>query len=113
MNHHPYLTLSDKTEITYSDIKEKGQIVFYCETPDEKVGSKNARIDYPFTSQGFYDIFGYSDEELEKLRLLITNIAEIAYRRAVLYSKTDKKDLKDILKTMEEFSSQTIHFHNI
>ena len=37
MEHHPYITLSDDTEITYSDIKtdERGNeyITIYFETP--------------------------------------------------------------------------------
>ena len=50
MNHYPYLTLNDETEITYSDIKDGGYIIFYCETPDNSfLGFKNARLKYPFS----------------------------------------------------------------
>lgn len=79
MNHYPLLTLNDETEITYSDIKDGGHIVFYCETPDEELGFKNARINYPFTGKGFYDILGYSTEELDDLFFYVKRLAPLAY----------------------------------
>ena len=68
MKHHPYITLNDDTEITYSDIKtdEHGNeyVTVYFETPVPK-GFHSMQVDYP---KGIPEkIVGYSEQDVNLL----------------------------------------------
>lgn len=39
---YPFMTLNDDTEITYSAMKDDGQVKVYVETPDEMEGFHSA-----------------------------------------------------------------------
>ena len=68
MEHHPYITLSDDTKITYSDIKtdERGNeyVTVYFETPVQS-GFHSMQVDYP---KGIPEkIVGYSEQDVNML----------------------------------------------
>ena len=68
MEHNPYITLNDETEITYSDIKRKDgkeYITISFETPCED-GFKSMSINYPF--DGIHNIVGYTEKEISELK---------------------------------------------
>ena len=69
MEHHPYITLNDMTEITYSDIKKDKQgkeyVTIYFETPSEEYGFCDASINYP--DGVFYKIHHYKNDKLQEL----------------------------------------------
>lgn len=70
MEHHPYITLNDGTEITYSDIKINKEnelyVTIYFETPSEKYGFCDASIDYPGTGE-FNVINHYTVDQLTNI----------------------------------------------
>ena len=72
---YPFLTLSDETEITHSEMKPDGTVKVYIETPDENDGFHNAICWLP--EYRWEDINGYSDEEIEEYKELIKNNAHL------------------------------------
>lgn len=78
MEHYPFLTYSDMTEVTYSDIKEKDgkeYVTIYFETPsDDKYGFHSTQINYPIGD--FEKIIGYSDEQMEFFRDIVNRCGE-------------------------------------
>lgn len=84
MEHNPYITLNDMTEITYSDIKTDGNgqefVTIYFETPSEDRGFCDASIDYP--GGVFYKVHGYSDDKLKELERHYKKIGALAFEFA-------------------------------
>lgn len=85
MEHNPFISLSDETEITYSDIKfcEKGEyITLYFETPNAKEvsGFNSAQFDYPFGPMT--NIVGYTSGEIDELMKHIKKSGQVAYEFA-------------------------------
>ena len=68
---YPFLTLTDETEITYSEMKSDGTVKVYIETPDENDGFHNAICWLP--ELRWEEIHGYSDEEIEGYKELLRN----------------------------------------
>lgn len=75
MEHHPYMTLEDETEITISDLKTDNNgedyITVYFETPTED-GFSSMDIRYPCGK--VEHIVGYTETEVKKYLGLIKNI---------------------------------------
>jgi len=83
MEHNPFITMSDETEITRSDLKldntGKEYITIYFETPTEK-GFSSMEINYP---NGIpTNIIGYSENEVSQLLFHYNKIAELAFDEA-------------------------------
>ena len=72
---YPYMTLSDNTEITHSEMLNNHTVKVYVETPDERDGFHHATCYLP--SYEWKDIFGYSNAEMEYFRKLIENNAHL------------------------------------
>lgn len=68
---YPFLTLTDETEITYSEMKSNGTVKVYIETPDENDGFHNAICWLP--ELRWERIYGYSDEEIEGYKKFLKN----------------------------------------
>lgn len=85
MEHNPYISLEDDTEITYSDIKEKDgnqYITIYFETPMIG-GFKSMDIVYP---NGIPEhVKGYTKTEIDKLLYHYNKIGKLVYE----YAKED------------------------
>lgn len=85
MEHNPYITLNDDTEITYSDIKnDKGYdyVTIYFETPDtSKVGFSSTQYDYP--GGHFENTVGYSDERIRYFQDIVNRIGDIVVEWAI------------------------------
>ena len=85
MEHNPFISLSDETEITYSDLKNrdgKEYITIYFETPSESSSSgfNSASCDYPIA--GIENIVGYTESEIEILQRYIKKTADVALEAA-------------------------------
>lgn len=72
---YPYMTLSDDTEITHSEMREDGTVEVYIETPDERDGFHNIKCILP--QYLWLDNNGYSAAELEYYKELVTNNAHL------------------------------------
>ena len=72
MEHNPYISLEDDTEITYSDlqVKPNGEeyITIYFETPTEERGFCSMDVEYPGGAPA--NVKGYTKEEIDRLRQL-------------------------------------------
>lgn len=82
MEHNPFITLNDQTEMTYSDIKrnEYGEYVtLYFETPN-KDGFSSAQCDYPYGS--LENIKNYSDEQIVTIQELVDRTGKYALKYA-------------------------------
>ena len=66
---YPFLTLDDKTEIVHSEMREDGSVKVYMERPDEKDCFHYATCYLP--EYKWCEIFGFTNEELERLREVI------------------------------------------
>lgn len=72
---YPYLTLSDDTEITHSEMLSDGKVKVYIETPDLKDGFHNATCYLP--DYIWEDICGYTDVEMEYFKQLVRDNAHL------------------------------------
>lgn len=83
MEHNPYITMNDGTEITRSDIKYESDgrefITIYFETPTPN-GFSSMNVDYPNGIPA--DIVGYSEREIAKLLFHYNKIGEFAFEEA-------------------------------
>ena len=87
MEHNPYITLNDQTEITYSDLKhtDTGEeyITVYFETPSIEFGFCSAKADYfPDRKQplALTDVIGYSFEKEKEMFSHYQKIAKLAFQ---------------------------------
>ena len=72
---YPFLTLSDETEITHSEMKPDGKVKVYIETPDGRDGFHNATCWLP--DYVWEDVVGYSEEEMNSFKEMIKNNAHL------------------------------------
>lgn len=72
---YPYLTLSDDTEITHSEMLSDGKVKVYIETPDLKDGFHSATCYLP--DYIWEDICGYTDVEMEYFKQLVRDNAHL------------------------------------
>lgn len=83
MEHHPYITLNDHTEITYSDIKrdinKREYVTIYFETPVE-TGFHSMDIQYPDGKPEH--VIGYTKEEMDTLMYHYRKIGKLAFQFA-------------------------------
>ncbi|MBO4508744.1 MAG: hypothetical protein J5747_08920 [Spirochaetaceae bacterium] len=68
---YPFMTLNDDTEIVHSEMNPEGKVKVMMETPDEKLGFKQATCILP--DFDWRDINGYSDDELNYLKELVAS----------------------------------------
>lgn len=84
MEHNPYISLSDKTEITYSDLKFKKNgeeyITVYFETPTLDRGFCSMDIEYPHGFPSY--IVGYTAHEINSLLDHYNKVAKLAFNDA-------------------------------
>ena len=66
---YPLLTLSDQTEMLYSEIKPDGRVKVYVEKPDAKDCFHNAVCWLP--GYTWEDIFGFTPSEIQRYEQLI------------------------------------------
>ena len=78
-----YLAFPDETQIAYSDLREDGTLEVAVERPVD-MGFDSARCLLP--AHRWFDVTGFSDEELAELDSFVRNnapfIFELAERRA-------------------------------
>ena len=72
---YPYLTLDDETEIVHSEMLEDNTVKVYIENPDETDGFHYASCYLP--QYEWKDVFGFSENEIEKYRSIIENNAHL------------------------------------
>lgn len=81
MEHNPYMTLSDETVITYSDLKKKptGEefVTVYFETPSEKNGFNSMDIEYPGKEP--MHVEGYTHDEISKLMYHYDKVGKLIF----------------------------------
>lgn len=83
MEHYPFITLQDETEITYSDVKKKEDgseyISLYFETPTEE-GFSSMTVEYPEALPK--NVKGYSKEEVIKYMRHFEKVGALAFEFA-------------------------------
>ncbi len=72
---YPFMTLNDNTEIVHSEMDTNGKVKVLIETPDEKLGFKQATCILPDSE--WKDIYGYTETELDYLKELIASEAHL------------------------------------
>ena len=72
---YPYMTLSDNTEITHSEMLNDDTVKVYIEKPDKKDGFHYATCYLP--DYRWENIFGFSEVEMEYYKKLIENNAHL------------------------------------
>ena len=72
---YPFITLSNDTEITHSEMKENGRVKVFIETPDLKDGFHSAVCWLP--DYTWEDIKGYTEDEMEYFKQLIRKNAHL------------------------------------
>ena len=68
---YPFMTLNDNTEIVHTEMDSDGKVKVLIETPDEKLGFKQATCILPDFE--WFNISGYSDSELDYLKELVSS----------------------------------------
>ena len=66
---YPFMTLNDNTEIVHTEMNSDGKVKVLIETPDEKLGFKQATCNLPDFE--WINISGYLDSELNYLKELV------------------------------------------
>ena len=72
---YPFITLSNDTEITHSEMKEDGRVKVFIETPDLKDGFHSAVCWLP--DYTWEDIKGYTEDEMDYYKQLIRRNAHL------------------------------------
>jgi hypothetical protein len=72
---YPFMTLDDNAEIVHSEMGNDGRVKVYIEKPDAKDGFHRATCYLP--SYTWEDIFGFSDEELDRYKKVIESTAHL------------------------------------
>lgn len=72
---YPFITLDDQAEIVHSDMRENGEVKVYVEKPDPKDCFHYATCYLP--SYRWEDIFGFSDEEIQRYHEVIQSTAHL------------------------------------
>lgn len=68
---HPFMTLNDNTEIVHSEMNPEGKVKVMIETPDEKLGFKQATCILPDFE--WKELSEYTEEELNYLKELVSS----------------------------------------
>lgn len=68
---YAFMTLNDNTEIVHTEMNSDGKVKVLIETPDEKLGFKQATCILPDFE--WINISGYSDTELNYLKELVAS----------------------------------------
>ena len=76
---YSFLTLDDGTEIVYSEMKDDGRVKVYFVKPDAKDCFHQATCWLP--DYTWEDIYGFTDEEIERYKLIIVVTANQIKRR--------------------------------
>ena len=96
MEHYPFMSLADDTEITYSDLKTKESgdeyVTIYFETPYPG-GFKSMDIEYPGGVPEHIE--GYTQSELDRMLFYYDKMAPVAFGEAK--DGTDRDRLYDEL----------------
>ncbi len=77
---YPFMTLNDGTEIVHSEILPDGRVKVYIEKPDAKDCFHHATCYLP--EYRWEDIFGFSQEEMDRYREVIRSTAHLILRFA-------------------------------
>ncbi|MBO7105785.1 MAG: hypothetical protein J6W22_09970 [Fibrobacter sp.] len=72
---YPFMTLDDNAEIVHSEMGKDGRVKVYIEKPDAKDGFHRATCYLP--SYTWEDIFGFSDEEIDRFQKVIESTAHL------------------------------------
>ncbi|MDD3185258.1 MAG: hypothetical protein PHT76_15895 [Anaerostipes sp.] len=72
---YPFMTLTDETEITHSEMLTDNKVKVYIETPDEKDGFHHATCYLP--DYTWENIYGYSDAEIDKFKEILESTAHL------------------------------------
>ena len=72
---YPFMTLNDNTEIVHTEMDSDGNVKVLIETPDEKLGFKQATCILPDFE--WINISGYSDSELDYLKELVSSQTDL------------------------------------
>ena len=72
---YPFMTLSDDTEVTHSEMKPDGSVKVFIETPDEHDGFHSAVCWLP--EHWWEDVRGYSPSEMAYFKKLVRNNAHL------------------------------------
>ena len=72
---YPFMTLDDNAEIVHSEMGKDGRVKVYIEKPDAKDGFHRATCYLP--SYTWEDIFGFSDEEIDRYKKVIESTAHM------------------------------------
>lgn len=76
---YKFMELPDKTEITHSDMRDDGSVKVCVERPVED-GFKTAYCKIP--GYAWYDVEGFTDEELAEHRKTVESLAHLIIRFA-------------------------------
>ena len=71
----PFMTLDDNAEIVHSEMGKDCRVKVYIEKPDAKDGFHRATCYLP--SYTWEDIFGFSDEEIDRYKKVIESTAHL------------------------------------
>lgn len=71
---YPFMTLSDDTEITHSEMKPDGRVKVYIETPDDLGGFRDATCWLPYYT---WEVHGYSETEMIYFKKFVRNNAHL------------------------------------
>ena len=77
---YPFMTLDDGTEIVHSETLKDGRVKVYIEKPDEKDCFHHATCMLP--DYQWEDVYGFSDQEMERYRDVIESTAHLILRFA-------------------------------
>ncbi len=72
---YPFMTLDDNAEIVHSEMGKDGRVKVYIEKPDAKDGFHRATCYLP--TYTWEDIFGFSDEEINRYKKVIESTAHL------------------------------------
>ena len=72
---YPFMTLDDNAEIVHSEMGNDGRVKVHIEKPDAKDGFHRATCYLP--SYTWEDIFGFSDEEIDRYKKVIESTAHL------------------------------------
>ncbi|MDY2813880.1 MAG: hypothetical protein SOU03_08010 [Dorea sp.] len=72
---YPFMTLDDNTEIVHSELLDGGEVKVYIEKPDEKDCFHHLTCYLP--QYRLEDVYGFSDEEIEKYLEIIRSTAHL------------------------------------
>ncbi len=85
MNHNPFISFNDGTEITYSDIKRENNyeyIIIFSETPSDRTYSGFNSFEYIYPSEEITNVKGYNQSEVDNIMHYIKKAQEFLFELA-------------------------------